>query len=185
MLKKIKELCTILLLTVSFLATSQLFAAQGKSCVSSSSVKGNSRSTYLSKTTRKKIPNSTTNAKRSDKLQKRHSNQLQLLKEIHRQQIYFLNKYNDEASKATPEERQRLLAMINELPDFIKKSNSYFFDKLADIEIVVYDIINKKVEYKSKKKFKKPEDLLKDIQKKQRKYLMTYQKKEIKKHLKK
>ena len=75
--------------------------------------------------------------------------------------------------------------MINELPDFIKKSNSYFFDKLADIEIVVYDIINKKVEYKSKKKFKKPEDLLKDIQKKQRKYLMTYQKKEIKKHLKK
>lgn len=185
MLKKIKTICVISLLSVSFLVISQLQAAQGKSCISSSALKGNSRSTYLSKTTRGKTSNSKTTSKRNYKLQKRHINQRKLLNEIHKQQIYFLNKYSGKATEHFQEERQVLLNLINELPDDLKESDKYFFNKLANIEIVVHDVINKKIKYQSKKNFKTPKDLLEDIQKKQRQYLLLYQKKESKKYSKK
>ena len=67
----------------------------------------------------------------------------------------------------------------------LKESDKYFFNKLANIEIVVHDVINKKIKYQSKKNFKTPKDLLEDIQKKQRQYLLLYQKKESKKYSKK
>ena len=122
---------------------------------------------------------------RSGKLRHKYTSDTRLLKEIHQRQKQFLSKYDGEKSRVSQKERQYMADLVAQLPAFLQTSNSYFFDRMMDIEQVVYDIYNKKIEYKSKKKLKKPIDVLEDIQKKQRRYLVNYQAREYKKRLKK
>lgn len=125
------------------------------------------------------------NPDRKGKLRSKYSSETKLLKEIHQRQKQFLSKFNGERSQVTPQERQILAELVAQLPDFLRTSDSYYFDRMVNIEKTVYDIFNKKEEYKSKKKFKKPLDVLEDIQKKQRRYLLNYQAREYKKRTKK
>lgn len=122
---------------------------------------------------------------RQSKLRNKYSKQTRLLKDIHEQQKRILSKYKGGESETSSSDRTILNDLLKELPDSIKNSNKYFFNKSDCMEVVVYDILKNKIEYKDRKKFNTPEKLLENIQKKQRNYLRMLQQKEYKKYSKK
>ena len=167
-----KILLITLLASVIFYAVLSLAAAQTKSCVSTNCPAQNNTKTQTG---------NTRSFSRNLKLRQKYSDDLEVLKEIHEMQKYFLSQYNGKTSKATQTERDVLKSKLEELPGYMKKSKDLFMDRMDSMEYIIYDIISGKEKYKNKKKIKDPEKLLEEIQSKQRTYIMQRQKRELKK----
>lgn len=168
-----KNLYLALLTSAVFYTVHPLEAAQKKICVSQC---GSKQQTVQSQC-------GTQVVSRNSKLRKKHNNELVLLKEIHEAQKYFLSKFDGRKSSVTQAERDSLRKRIEDLPNYIKRSNDLFLDRLDSMDHIIYGIINGKEKYKNKKKITKPVQLLEEIQDKQRIYLIKQQKREIKKRL--
>ena len=123
-------------------------------------------------------------ATRGSKLVKKHSNELRALKEIHKIQSSFLEKFDGKTSRVSQQERSNLQILLEHLPSAAKSSDMPYADKMLYIEYTVYDILNGKEKYSRKKAMKSPEKLLKDIQSKQLRYLRSRQQRESKKYKK-
>ena len=69
---------------------------------------------------------------------KKHSNELRALKEIHKIQSSFLEKFDGKTSRVSQQERSNLQILLEHLPSAAKSSDMPYADKMLDAAASTY-----------------------------------------------